>query len=266
MAEQAVAGEKSSILTRLHPLGWVALLLIASGLVFQVIGTRYLIGNLRWYHWLFLVLLVLASTSVVAMDRIRRGLEVIPEITGTVAWWLAWAVFVIQLFNVVTRYTNTWFERDILYGQATSAAWMSFALIFLLGVNYGVKAGVNPRIDFWWADFSDKRKAWLDFTLHCALLLPFLFMGIRLLTGYAETSLGRKRDGSWPEGWRVWDTWEQSGDADQLPVGPIQAFILVGFILWTLQIIAETIKTGFVMMGRSDLANLKSSDAPLRVE
>ena len=67
-------------------------------------------------------------------------------------------------------------------------------------------------------------------------------------------------------GWQVWETWERSGDADQLPVGPIQAFILVGFILWALQIVAEIIKTGFIIIGRNDLAALEVADAPLRVE
>ncbi len=120
---------------------------------------------------------------------------------------------------------------------------------------------VEPR-----EDLAAECKAWLDFTLHCTLFLPFLFMGARLLVGYATTSLGRKRDGSWPDGWAVWNSWEQSGDADQLPVGPIKAFILVGVSLFAIQILAETIKMGFVMMGRDDLAEVKASDAPLRVE
>ena len=257
---------RQSLVRRIHPLGWVAAGLLVLSVFFSLVGTRYLIGNLAAGHWIALVATVAASTSARVMHGIRIGIEKIADVTGTVAWVLAWVVFVVQLFNVITRYTNNWFDQDILFGQTTSLAWMSFAMLFLLGVNYGVKEGVNPRIDFWWADFSEKRKAWLDFVLHCMFLLPFLFMGLRLLTGFAETSLGRRRDGTWPEGWRVWETWEQSGDADQLPVGPIQAFILVGFGLWTLQIIAETIKMGFIMIGRRDLGDLKQADAPLRVE
>ncbi len=252
--------------TRLHPLGWVALAVLVGAVLGSLVGTDFLIGNLLWWHWLVLVGTVLLSTSTAAMDVIRRFLERIPDFTGAIAWRLAWMVFFIQLFNVVTRYTNNWFERDILFGQSTSLAWMTFSLLFLLGVNYGVKAGVNPRIDFWWAEFKPQTKAWLDFVLHCLLFLPFLFMGARLLIRYAGVSLGQRRDGSWPEGWRVWETWEQATDADQLPVGPIQAFIFVGFCLWGLQILAEVIKNGFVMMGRADLADVEESDAPLRVE
>lgn len=71
-----------------------------------------------------------------------------------------------------------------------------------------------------------------------------------LLVDFAASALGRRRgDGSWPEGWRVWNSWEVSNDADQLPFGPIKAFIFVGFLLFAAQIVAEIIKTGFVLMG-----------------
>jgi TRAP-type mannitol/chloroaromatic compound transport system permease small subunit len=98
------------------------------------------------------------------------------------------------------------------------------------------------------------------------LFLPFLFMAIRILQPYAAIALGRKRDGSWPSGYRVWETWEQSSDADQLPVGPIKALLLIGFVLMAVQIVAELIKTGFVIAGRRKYADVKDTDAPQRIE
>ena len=91
-------------------------------------------------------------------------------------------------------------------------------------------------------------------------------MAIRISQPYAATSLGRKFDGEWPNGVRVWETWEQSSNAGELPVGPIKAMILVAFVLFGLQIVAELIKTGFVMMGDADHGELKESDAPQRIE
>ncbi len=249
-----------------HPLGWLAGALIVFGLVFQVIGTKYLIGNYSWWHWVALVALGAAGLRPLVLHRIRVVLETIPRFTGALAWGFAWFVFLVQLFNVITRYGNRIVERDILFGQTTSVAWQSFGLIFILGINFGVRSGVNPRIDFWWADFSNKSKAWLDFVLHVLLLLPFIIMSIRILQPYASTSLGQKRTGSWPSGWRVWNTWEESGDADQLAVGPIKAMILVAFVLFGLQICAEIIKTGFGIMGREDLSDAHEHDSPLRVE
>ncbi|MCP4226710.1 MAG: TRAP transporter small permease subunit [Actinomycetia bacterium] len=256
-----------SVFNRLHPAGWVTVGFLVLSIVATVFtDTDFLIGRLPWWLWLVLILIVGLSAAPDFLHRIRLGLEAVSRFTGSIVWKLAWLVFIIQLFNVITRYTNNWFETDILFGQTTSLAWMSFGLLFLIGVNYGVWAGVNPRIDFWWANFSNRRKAWIDFVFHVTLFLPFLIMGIRALIPYSAINLGRRFDGTWPSGWKVWQSWVEATDADQLPTGPIRAFILVGFILWAMQIVAEIIKTGFVIIGRDDLGEVKESDVPLRVE
>ena len=252
---------------RMHPIGWLASAVLLVALAYNtVFETKYLIGNLQNWQWVALLAIVGLSLWPVGLNGLRIGIDSIASVTKRISMFLAWVVFIVQLFNVVTRYGTRYVEQDILIGQATSLAWMSFAALFLLGANYGIRDGVNPRIDFWWANFTDKKKAWIDFTLHALLFLPFVFMAIRILQPYAAISLGRKRDGSWPSGYRVWETWEQSSDADQLPVGPIKALLLVGFVLIGIQLISELIKTGFVIAGRRDYGNLPSSDAPQRIE
>ena len=249
-----------------HPLSWVAAGVMVLGVLFTLIGTDYLIGNLSIVHWVVLAATVALGVRPAPMHRVRTVLEWFSDLGGAIAWRLGWVVFVVSLFNVITRYGNDYVDQDILIGQSTSLAWQAFAALFLLGVGYGVKAGVNPRIDFWWADFANKVKAWLDFVLHTFLMLPFLFMGSRILWGFAGTSLGQKFDGTWPEGWQVWKTWEEAPDADNLPLGPIKAMLFVAFVLWGMQILAEVIKAGFVMIGRDDLGDMTEADAPLRVE
>ena len=252
---------------RLHPIGWLA----ASTIVIAVFArrfwdTEYWIGNLVWWNWLVLVGAVAMGLWHDGLDRFRRGAESIATFSLTVAWILAWVVFLLQLFNVITRYGNDLVETDILFGETTSLAWQSFGLMFLIAINFGVREGVNPRIDFWWANFSVKRKAWLDFVIHSALLLPFIVMAIRILKGYAATSLGRRHNGEWPSGWRVWETWEEAVDAGGLPVGPIKVMILIAFILFGLQILAEIIKTGFAIIGDEEKGDIIQHDSPLRVE
>lgn len=252
---------------RLHPIGWMAgstiVLAFAARLFWD---TEYWIGNLVWWNWLVLAGALAMGLWHDGLDRIRRGVESIATFGLTAAWILAWVVFLLQLFNVITRYGNDLVETDILFGETTSLAWQSFALMFLLAINFGVREGVNPRIDFWWANFSAKRKAWLDFVIHSALLLPFIVMAIRILRGYAATSLGRRHNGEWPSSWRVWETWEEGVDAGSLPVGPIKVMLLVAFILFGLQILAEMIKTGFVMIGDDEKGDLVEHESPLRVE
>lgn len=187
-------------------------------------------------------------------------------------WVMAWGIFFVIFFYVVTRYTARFIEASIIIGEVNSLGLQLFGLLALLGVGYGVKAGVNPRIDFWWAEFSNRRKAWLDFVLHALLFVPFLWAALRLLHGYAKTNLGFKTDfsgqtdGDWPASWHIWETWKQSADAGNLPVGPVRAMIFVGFVLFLAQIISEMIKGGFVLIRREDLADLKQTDAPTRVE
>lgn len=193
-------------------------------------------------------------------------------LTGPI-WVLAWGVFILSLYSSLSRYLAKFISAPLIISEVSAMAWQAFALIALLGVGYGVREGVNPRIDFWWADFSKPRKALLDFVLHVTLFLPFLLMASRILWSYAGISLGYKPDrsgqglpGEWPSGWRVWETWEQQGDAGQLPTGPIQAFIFVAFVLFALQVIADVIKHGFTLIGREDLGGFPEHDAPLRVE
>ncbi len=197
--------------------------------------------------------------------RVRVGIESVSKATGVIAWILIWAVFVLGVFNVTTRYSARFIERDIIVGQIFDLQWMLFGALVLLGLNYGVLVGVNPRIDFWWAKFPRKKKAIIDLVLHTVLFLPFLVMTVRVLYGWALTSLGRSFDGTWAT-WQLWEIWEQSTDAGGLPRGPIKLAILVGFGLMGTQVFAEIVKQVLVLAGREDLAGGVTGDAPLRVE
>lgn len=265
-SEPSVSEPVLGVFARMHPIGVVAAVFAVAAVIAMIVGTDFLIGNLALWHWIVVIGVIALSTQASVLNAIRVAIEGIGDVSRRIVTLLAWVVFGLQFFNVITRYTNNWFERDILFGQTTSAAWMSFGLLFIVGVNYAMRDGVNPRIDFWWAEFSKTRKAWIDFVFHVVLLGPFVIMALRLVIPFGATSLGRRRDGTWPSGWRVWETWEQSSDASQLPVGPIQAALVLAFVLWGLQTIAEIIKTGFVLAGRDDLGDVSEADAPLRVE
>ena len=206
-----------------------------------------------------------ATGHLRVLQNIRIGIEAVTTWSGNLSWRLAWIVFILGLFNVITRYLARFIERDIIVGEIFDLQWMLFGVLFLLAFNYGMREGVNPRIDFWWANYPAKRKARIDFVFHLFLLLPFTWLGIRILYPWAMTGLGRRFDGTWPT-WKVWEIWEQSGDAGGLPRGPIKFVVFAGFVLFATQIIAEMIKTYFVMRGREDLANLAERESPLRVE
>lgn len=200
-----------------------------------------------------------------ALHVTRLGIERVSTVTGSIAMALAWVIFLLGLFNVTTRYLARFIQRDIIVGQVFDLQWMMFGALFLLGFNYAVREDVNPRIDFWWTHFSDKTKAWIDFIGHVFFFLPFLWVAVTVLYPYAMQAMGRRFDGSWTT-WRVWEIWERSGDAGGLPRGPIKLLMLIGFLLFASQIIAQTIKSFMVLIGRPELADLAEHDAPRRVE
>jgi len=251
---------------RIHPLGVVVCALLVASVIATVVGTDYLIGNLAWWHWLGLLALLALSLRLTALHAFRLRLEGITTITGGVAKYLGWLVFLVSLFNVVTRYTGRYIETDIIIGEMMSFAWMTFAFMFLIGMNWGVREQINPRIDFWWAEFSDRRKAWLDFVMHVFFFLPFVLVAIRILWDYGRKGLGMKFTGEWPDGWHVWNSWETAWDAGSLPIGPIKFLTFIGFVLLGFQVLAEIIKTGFVIIGREDLADLQKHDEFQRIE
>lgn len=257
-----------AIFEKIHPVGFVA----AAAFLAAVIGhvgfdTERIVGSMAWWQWLVLVAVMVLSVRPEELNGLRLGIESLSVVTLRVAWISAWLVFVVQFVTVVTRYLNPLFDQDILIGQVASSATWFFGIIALLGLNHGVKQGVNPRIDFWWADWSDRKKAWLDFVMHTVFFLPFLYAANLILRQYAATSLGQRRgDGTWPSGWRVWDSWESAQDADELPLGPLKALIFVGFMMFALQIAAEIIKTGFVLMGNSKYGDIGDSTEMQRIE
>lgn len=200
-----------------------------------------------------------------AVHALRLGIERFTSVTGQIAIVLTWVVFVLGLFNVVTRYIGRFVQQDIIVGQMFDLQWMTFGTLVLLGFNYGVREGVNPRIDFWWANYKARTKAWIDLVIHVFFFLPFLVLGIRVLWPYAMTGLGRSFDGSWST-WRVWEIWEQSADAGGLTRGPIKLLLVLGFVFFASQILAEIIKAVMVLIGREDLAEVAQHQAPMRVE
>ena len=196
---------------------------------------------------------------------LRKAIDRLAGFTGFLTQVLVVVVLLMVLWSVISRRMDKTFGTSLIVSQFQEGQRMGFAFLTLLGLNFGLREGVNPRVDFWWAEFSNRRKALIDFVLHLFLFLPYAWMVIGVLWNPTLRSVTGNLNGEF-DTWKIWDTWEQSPDAGGLPVSPLRIMILVGFILLLLQILADIIKNGFVLIGREDLAGIHQHDAPIRVE
>lgn len=196
---------------------------------------------------------------------LRKAIDKLAGFTGFLTQVLVVVVLLMVLWSVISRRMDKTFGTSLIVSQFQEGQRMGFAFLTLLGLNFGIREGVNPRVDFWWAEFSNRRKALIDFVFHLTLFLPFAWMVIGVLWNPTLRSVTGNLNGEF-DTWKIWETWEQSPDAGGIPVSPIRMMILVGFVLLLLQILADIIKNGFVLIGREDLAGIHQHDAPIRVE
>lgn len=200
-----------------------------------------------------------------ALAAIRTIIERISGIGGWCARYLVLFVFAMGLLNVVLRYVGRATQQTLVTNAWVDLQWQGFALLFLLGIGYAVREGVNPRVDFLSQRFTPRRVAAIDLVLHVCLFLPFCVFALSVFWPYSATALGRRSDDTWST-WQVWTTWEGSANPGGLPAGPIKAVILLGLVLLVLQIVAEVIKSVFVLLGREDLARIDPGGIRPRVE
>ena len=103
-----------------------------------------------------------------------------------------------------------------------------FALVayYLLGGAYSIQLGSNVRMDLFYSQWSDRRKAWVDsFTV----LLLIFYLGVLLYGGIDSTLYAIKYKELSPSLWRpvMW---------------PIKVIMCTGIFLMLLQAISELIK------------------------
>jgi TRAP-type mannitol/chloroaromatic compound transport system permease small subunit len=150
------------------------------------------------------------------------------------------------LYNVVARYVGKFIGIKLTSNLLIELQWYLFSLTFLLGFAYILKIGENVRVDFLYADWSTKTKAWVDLVGHL-FLITFCVIGIYVTVFPVLQSWGQLPDGSFGE-------WETSPDPDGLPRAPIKTMIPIGFALLALQAVSEIIK---------NIARIRGVDVPV---
>lgn len=115
--------------------------------------------------------------------KISHFLSQINEKVGQATSWLTVTLMLLICFNVTMRYL---FNNSEAW--RTELEWHLFALIFLLGAGYALKHDKHVRVDLFYANFSEKQKALVNFIGTLLFLIPWCGVIIFASYSYAHSS------------------------------------------------------------------------------
>jgi TRAP-type mannitol/chloroaromatic compound transport system permease small subunit len=128
-------------------------------------------------------------------QRYLRFANALSRGAGWVATWLTTFLVVVVCVDVTTRYL---LDFTLIAIQETQ--WHVFALIFLIGAAYTLRADRHVRVDVFYSNFSPRARAWIDLLGSVLLLLPFCLIGLVLGWKYTLASFAAGEGSPQPGG------------------------------------------------------------------
>lgn len=100
--------------------------------------------------------------------RLADGLDAASRAIGLSVRWLAVAVVLVQFLVVVLRYvwssSFVWMQESVVYLHAT---------LFMMAVGYAYLLDAHVRVDFFYGNWSERKKAVVDIAGILFTVLPF---------------------------------------------------------------------------------------------
>lgn len=163
---------------------------------------------------------------------LSKGIDRFNEMIGKSVAWLILAAILVSATNAIVRKafnnsSNAWLELQ----------WYLFGAAFLLAAAYTLKQNEHIRIDIVYGMFSRRTQHLIDLFGHVFFLMPFVVLMVWLFVPFVK--------GAWVSG-------EVSASAGGLVVWPARSFLLLGFILLSLQGLSEIIKKLAILTGAMD--------------
>ena len=157
------------------------------------------------------------------IERYLRFADRCSGIVGFLGACLVLPLALVMFYEVVLR-----FFFDLPTFWAYELAYMMTGAHFALGIAYVMREGRHIRIDFLYERFSARVKAGIDFAINIVFLLPLIAWMTSLLVEKAVTAF---------------QIGEVSGESEWNPVvWPVYSAIAFGFVVFTLQILADIIR------------------------
>lgn len=181
-----------------------------------------------------------------AMLRLAHVVDALTEAMGTLSTLLVLITIAVGFYNVVARYVGRFIGMQLSSNFFIELQWYLYSLVFFLGFAYVMKHNVNVRVDFLYARWSPRTRAWVDLLGTLFLAIPFCLLGIYVTIDPVLASWGRMPNGTW-------GNWELSPDPDGLPRAPLKSMIIVAFATLLLQSLVQCIKYLAILRGHSEV-------------
>ena len=112
-----------------------------------------------------------------ALLSIIRTIDRFTDWTGTVVSWLSVPLVVAVAYEVGARYL---FNAPTIW--AFDVTYMLYGTVFMLGAAYALHKGAHIRTDFFWEQFSIRKKGLIDAISYVLFFFPgFLILLLRQL-------------------------------------------------------------------------------------
>ena len=158
------------------------------------------------------------------MQKISKNLDAFSELTGKICSWFVAVMVMVTCIVVIMRYGldmgSVLLQDIVLYLHGG---------LFLLGSAFALKRGAHVRVDIFYRDFSNVRKAWIDLLGNIIFLQPVCWIILFYSWGYVGFS---------------WSIMEVSPEPDGLPFVYLQKSLLIALaVLLGLQSLSEIFKS-----------------------
>lgn len=114
---------------------------------------------------------------------------------GRAVSWLTFLLVVIIVIDVALRYLFS-----ITSAASFELEWHLFATIFLLGAAWTLQEDRHVRVDVFYHQFSDRKKAWVNLTGTLLFLLPFCVVGFWESLSFVQSSFELRETSPQPGG------------------------------------------------------------------
>lgn len=153
----------------------------------------------------------------------RTYVRLVDAINYRIGRIIMYGIFAMAAILLWSSVSKTFFLPSLWTLEMAQFAMVSY---YILGGPYSIQLGSNVRMDLFYGEFTDRKKAWFDaFTV----FLLLFYLGVLLYGAFDSTAYSFQYNERSPTAWRPY-------------LWPIKVIMCVGFVLMLLQAISELIK------------------------